>query len=144
MILNCMFARGFGGLEKLFLDEIEMLIAAGIPTRGLVRRGSALERYAKESALPFDAISAWSDWDPFSRARAARTLRRVQPRLVMCVGRTAHRLMARVTPPSIGIVPMVQKRHFDRDFRYAGVFVAADHRRRTLIEDGVAAESIAV
>jgi hypothetical protein len=35
-----MFARGFGGLEKLFLDEIEMLSAAGMRARGLVRRGS--------------------------------------------------------------------------------------------------------
>ncbi|HEX9159714.1 MAG TPA: hypothetical protein VF835_05750, partial [Rhizomicrobium sp.] len=67
MILNCMFARGFGGLEKLFLDEIEMLIAAGIPARGLVRGGSALERYANERGFAFDAISAWSDWDPISR-----------------------------------------------------------------------------
>jgi glycosyltransferase involved in cell wall biosynthesis len=144
MILNCMFARGLGGLEKLFLDEIEMLSAAGKPARGLVRRGSALERYAGERGLSCEAISAWSDWDPFSRARVGAVLRRVQPRLIMCVGRTAHRLMARVAPESIPIVPMVQKRRFDRNFRYNGVLVAAAHRRRTLIEDGVAAENIAV
>ncbi|HEX9158619.1 MAG TPA: glycosyltransferase, partial [Rhizomicrobium sp.] len=124
--------------------EIEMLIAAGIPARGLVRGGSALERYANERGFAFDAISAWSDWDPISRARATQVLRRVQPRLVLCVGRTAHRLMARVTPRSTGIVPMVQKRHFDQDFRYSGVLVAANHRRNTLLEDGVAAENIAV
>ena len=139
MILNCMFARGFGGLEKLFLDEIEMLSAVGTPARGLVRRGSALERYANERGLACDAIAAWSDWDPMSRARARSVVARVQPCLVMCVGRTAHRLMARVTPKSIPIVPMVQKRRFDRDFRYNGVLVAAQHRRHTLIQDGVAA-----
>jgi len=144
MILNCMFARGFGGLEKLFLDEIEMLSAAGVPARGLVRRGSALENYAQERGLACEAISAWSDWDPFSRARAGAVVARVQPRLIMCVGRTAHRLMARVAPASIPIVPMVQKRRFDRGFRYNGVLVAAEHRRRTLIEDGVAAKNIAV
>jgi glycosyltransferase involved in cell wall biosynthesis len=142
MILNCMFARGFGGLEKLFLDEIEMLAAPGMTARGLVRRGSALERYAEERGLPCHAISAWSDWDPVSRARARAVMRRIQPRLIMCVGRTAHRLMARVAPESVPIVPMVQKRRFDRNFRYNGVLVAAEHRRRTLIEDGVAPENI--
>src|SRR5579862_9741588 len=121
MILNCMFARGFGGLEKLFLDEIEMLPAAGMPARGLVRRGSALEGYAKERSLDADAILVWSDWDRASRARARAVVDRVQPRLVICVGRTAHRLMARVTPDSIPVVPMVQKRHFDRNFRSDGV-----------------------
>ncbi|HLY07481.1 MAG TPA: glycosyltransferase [Rhizomicrobium sp.] len=144
MILNSMFARGFGGLEKLFLDEIEMLSAAGLPARGLVRHGSELERYAKERGLGCDAIAAWSDWDPVSRARARAVVDRVQPQLIMCVGRTAHRLMARVVPKSIPIVPMVQKRRFDLNFRYNGVLVAADHRRLTLIEDGVAAEAIAV
>lgn len=144
MILNCMFARGFGGLEKLFLDEIEMLSAAGKPARGLVRRCSALEHYAQERGLPCDVISAWSDWDPVSRVRARAVVNRVQPSLVICVGRTAHRLMARVTPESIPIVPMVQKRHFDHNFRYNGVLVAAEHRRRTLIEDGVEPETIAV
>jgi len=144
MILNCMFARGFGGLEKLFLDEIEMLSAAGMPARGLVRRGSALEHYSQERGLPCDTISAWSDWDPVSRVRVRAVVNRVQPCLVMCVGRTAHRLMARVAKESIPIVPMVQKRRFDRNFRYNGVFVAAEHRRRTLIEDGVAPENIAV
>src|SRR5438132_4905294 len=144
MMLNCMFARGFGGLEKLFLDEIEMLLAAGMPARGLVRRGGALERYARDRGLAHDAISAWSDWDPISRARAGAVIRRVQPQLVMCVGRTAHKLMARVVPRSIPIVPMVQKRRFDRDFRHSGVLVAAEHRRHTLIEDGVAPENIVV
>jgi glycosyltransferase involved in cell wall biosynthesis len=144
MILNCMFARGFGGLEKLFLDEIEMLSAAGVPVRGLVRRGGALERYARERGLTCEAISAWSDWDPFSRSRAGAAVARVQPRLLMCVGRTAHRLMARISPASIPIVPMVQKRRFDHGFRYNGVLVAAEHRRRTLIEDGVSAENVVV
>lgn len=144
MILNTMFARGFGGLEKLFLDEIEMLLAVGTPARGLVRRGSDIERHALERRLPFDAISAWSDWDPVSRARTRAAVARVDPRLIVCVGRTAHRLMARVAPTSIPIVPMVQKRRFDRDFRYDGVLVAAEHRRLTLIEDGVAAHNIAV
>jgi glycosyltransferase involved in cell wall biosynthesis len=62
----------------------------------------------------------------------------------MTVGRTAHRLMARIAPKSIPIIPMVQKRRFDRGFRHDGVLVAAEHRRSTLIEDGVAAGNIAV
>ena len=144
MILNCMFARGFGGLEKLFLDEIEMLFRAGMPTRGLVRQGSELERYARERGLPCEAIAVWTDWDPVSLARTRGVIRHEKPELIMCVGRTAHRLMARVSPRAIPIVPMVQKRRFDRRFRYNGVLVAAEHRRRTLIEDGVAAANIVV
>ncbi|HEX3430573.1 MAG TPA: glycosyltransferase [Rhizomicrobium sp.] len=144
MILNCMFARGFGGLEKLFLDEIEMLCEAGMPARGLVRRGSDIERHARERGLAFDAIETWSDWDPVSRARASQAIRRAEPRLILCVGRSAHRLMARVAPKPIPIVPMVQKRRFDPNFRHNGVLAAAEHRRRTLIDDGEPAENIIV
>src|SRR5947208_4788973 len=84
MILNCMFARGFGGLEKLFLDEIEMLSLSGMPARGLVRGGSDLARYAPERELEFDAISAWSDWDPVSIAGARSVIRRHRPHLILC------------------------------------------------------------
>jgi glycosyltransferase involved in cell wall biosynthesis len=144
MILNCMFARGFGGLEKLFLDEIEMLCSAGLPARGLVRRGGQLAGYARGRGLECEQISAWSDWDPVSIAQARLAVGRVLPRLILCVGRTAHRLMARAAPRNIPLVCMVQKRRFDRNFRHHGLLVAAEHRRRTLIEDGEPASNIAV
>jgi glycosyltransferase involved in cell wall biosynthesis len=144
MILNCMLGSGYGGLEKLFLDEIEMLPPAGFPARGIVRRNSELAGYAKVRRIDFDEITSWSDWDPFSIARARTLIRRHSPELVMCVGRQAHRLFGRAIGSRIPIVPMVQKRRFDHNFPYAGVFVAAEHRRRTLIEDGVARENIAV
>ena len=85
-----------------------------------------------------------SDWDPFSIGAARRIVARVQPRLVMCVGRKAHRLLARAVRNGMPIVPMVQKRRFDRSLPFAGVLVAAEHRRRTLIEDGVPAKDIIV
>jgi glycosyltransferase involved in cell wall biosynthesis len=144
MILNCMLGPGYGGLEKLFLDEVEMLPAAGFPARGIVRANSELAHYAKTRHLDFDEISFWSDWDPVSIARARGVISRHAPELVMCVGRQAHRLFGRAIGNKIPIVPMVQKRRFDHKFPYAGVFVAAEHRRRTLIEDGVARENIAV
>lgn len=144
MIFNCMLGSGFGGLEKLFLDEIEMLLQANMPARGLVRRNSPLASYSRSRGLPFDEIALWSDWDPVTIASARRILRFHSPELVMCVGRTAHRLLARAVGTDIPIVPMVQKRRFDRDLPYAGVLTAAGHRRRTLIEDGVAPERIAV
>jgi glycosyltransferase involved in cell wall biosynthesis len=144
MILNCMLGSGYGGLEKLFLDEIEMLPPAGFPARGVVRRNSELARYAKARGIAFDEITTWSDWDPVSIARARIAIRRHTPELVMTVGRQAHRLFGRALGNRIPIVPMVQKRHFDRNFPHAGVLVAAEHRRRTLIEDGVARENIAV
>jgi glycosyltransferase involved in cell wall biosynthesis len=144
MILNSMLGSGFGGLEKLFLDEVEMLPMAGMPARCAVRRGSPLARYARERNLPCDEILALSDWDPISVAGARTLVRRAAPKLVMCVGRKAHRLFGRAVGTSLPIVTMVQKRRFDRDFPHAGVLVAATHRRGTLIEDGVAPENIIV
>lgn len=144
MILNCMLASGYGGLEKLFLDEIEMLAMAGLPTRGLVARNSQLARYARERNLEFDAIANLSDWDPVSVAGVRRVVRERAPELVMCVGRKAHRLIARSVSERIPIVPMVQKRRFDLDLPYSGVLAAAEHRRLTLIADGVPADKIIV
>jgi glycosyltransferase involved in cell wall biosynthesis len=144
MILNCMLGTGYGGLEKLFLDEIEMLPMAGVAARGLVRRKSPLARYARDRGLAFDELMALSDWDPLSIAGARKIVRQQRPQVVMCVGRKAHRLLGRAIGTRIPIVTMVQKRRFDRDFPHAGVLVAAEHRRRTLIEDGVAAQDIIV
>jgi glycosyltransferase involved in cell wall biosynthesis len=144
MILNGMLGTGFGGLEKLFLDELEMLDLSGWPARGLVLKASPLARYARERSLASDEIRMLSDWDPFSVGAARRIVARVQPRLVMCVGRKAHRLLARAVRNSLPIVPMVQKRRFDLSLPFAGVLVAAEHRRRTLIEDGVPAKDIVV
>lgn len=144
VILNCMLGTGFGGLEKLFLDELEMLPMTGMAARGLVLRNSPLARYARERNLAFDEITMLSDWDPFSIAATRRVVSRHQPRLVMCVGRKAHRLLGRAVRTRIPIVPMLQKRRFDRTFPYAGVLVAAEHRRTTLIEDGVPATDIVV
>ncbi|HEY2445452.1 MAG TPA: glycosyltransferase [Rhizomicrobium sp.] len=144
MILNCMLGTGFGGLEKLFLDEIEMLPMAGMAARGLVRRKTPLARYARERGLACDEILVPSDWDPLSRAAVRSVLNLRSPELVMCVGRKAHRLLGRAAGTSMPIVVMVQKRRFDRNFPYAGVLVAAEHRRLTLIEDGVAARDVVV
>jgi glycosyltransferase involved in cell wall biosynthesis len=144
MILNCMLGSGFGGLEKLFLDEIEMLLQSGMPARGLVRGNSPLASYARVRNLPFDTSLVLSDWDPLSVAFARRIVRRHSPTLLMCVGRLAHRLLARAVGTRIPIVVMVQKRRFDHDLPYAGVLAAAEHRRRTLIEDGVPPEKIEV
>jgi glycosyltransferase involved in cell wall biosynthesis len=144
MILNCMLGSGFGGLEKLFLDEIEMLLLANMPVHGVLRRNSPLAAYAKKRGVPFEEIIAWSDWDPVSTASVRRVVRNHSPELVMCVGRGAHRLVAHAVGTNLPIVVMVQKRRFDLNLPYAGVLAAAEHRRRTLIEDGVPAEKIAV
>ncbi|MGH6888687.1 MAG: glycosyltransferase [Rhizomicrobium sp.] len=139
-----MLGSGFGGLEKLFLDEIEMLVQAGMPARGLIRRNSPLASHARSRNLPSDDIPVLSDWDPLSIVLAKRTIRRYSPALLMCVGRSAHRLLARAAGTRIPIVVIVQKRRFDRHLPYAAVLAAAEHRRRTLIEDGVPPEKIAV
>ncbi|HEY3777967.1 MAG TPA: glycosyltransferase [Rhizomicrobium sp.] len=136
-----MLGSGFGGLEKLFLDEIEMLSELG--ACGVVRRNSALAHYARERNVAFEQIRVFSDWDPFSLAAARAVADRRRPRLVLCVGRKAHRLFGRVLGNSVPIVVMVQKRRFDVNFPYAGVLVAAEHRRETLIQDGVRPDDIA-
>lgn len=144
MILNCMLGTGFGGLEKLFLDEIEMLLQANMPVCGLVRKHAPLASYARDRNLPVEEIGTWSDWDPLSIARARHVVQSVAPGLVMCVGRGAHRLLARTVGRDIPIVVMVQKRKFDTGLPFAGVLAAATHRRLTLIEDGVPPGKIAV
>lgn len=128
----------------MFLDEIEMLQQAGMPALGVVRRNSPLASYARDRKLPFDEIPVFSDWDPFSVAAARRMIHRYSPQLLMCVGRTAHRLFARAIGTDIPIVVMVQKRRFDLDLPFAGVLAAAEHRRKTLIDDGVPPEKLAV
>ncbi|MGH6879130.1 MAG: glycosyltransferase family 4 protein [Rhizomicrobium sp.] len=139
-----MLGSGYGGLEKLFLDEIEMLPLAGVQARGLVRRKSSLAHYARERGIAFDETFALSDWDPVSIAAARSLVRRHVPQLVICVGRKAHRLLGRAIGTRIPIIPMVQKRRFDRSFPHAGIMVAAQHRRHTLIEDGVSDKDIVV
>src|SRR5665213_1028444 len=109
MILDCMLATGFGGLEKLFLDELEMLPPAGLDVRGVVRRGTQLVNYARDRGLPFDDIVALSDWDPFTLAQARGVVSRHDPDLIVCVGRKAHRTFARAVGSRIPIVTMVQK-----------------------------------
>ncbi|HEY1614847.1 MAG TPA: glycosyltransferase [Rhizomicrobium sp.] len=137
-----MLGSGFGGLEKLFLDEIEMLENMG--ARGVVRRGSPLARYSADRHLPFEEMRALSDWDPISLYAARSIVKRHRPRLVLCVGRKAHRLFGRAVGRSIPIVVMLQKRRFDLGFPHAGVLVAARHRETTLVEDGVAPRDIVV
>jgi len=139
-----MLGTGYGGLEKLFLDEIEMLGLAGVEARGVVRRNTPLARYARDRNLAFDEITAFSDWDPFSTRALRQITNRERPYLVMCVGRKAHRLVGRVVRTEVPVIPMVQKRRFDRGFPYTGVLVAAEHRRLTLIEDGVSSADVLV
>src|ERR1700724_2932435 len=106
MILDCMLATGFGGLEKLFLDELEMLPSAGLEARGVVRRGTPLVKYARDRGLACDDIRAFSDWDPISLARVRSLVRRHSPELIVCVGRKAHRTMAHAIGTRIPIVTM--------------------------------------
>ncbi len=144
MILSCMLGAKFGGLERVFLDQLQMLPQAGLTVRGLVRRGSPTAKRAKEHGLPCDEIGVLSDWDPLTRARARAVIGRHRPQLILCHGRKAHRIVVRAIGTTIPIIAMVHKPQVDTDLPAAAYVVVAEHRRRSLIADDVRPERIVV
>ncbi len=144
MILDCMLGTSFGGLEQVFLDQLTMLPAAGTMVRGVAQRGSPSAQRAAEAGLPCDEITILSEWDAFSLHRARAVVRQNAPRLLLCHGRRAHQVFARAMGKRLPIVAMVHKPRFDRNLPHTGVIVVAEHRRRSLIADGVSEEKIVV
>jgi glycosyltransferase involved in cell wall biosynthesis len=144
MILDCMLGNSFGGLEKVFIDQLYMLPAAGMPVVGVARRNSPAAQRAQAAGLPCEGIPSFSDWDPFSLGAARAAVRRHKPTLLLCHGRKAHRMFAHATRDDPPIVAMVHKPRFDRNLPYAGVIVVAEHRKASLVADGVPAKNIVV
>src|SRR5208282_994281 len=113
MILDCMLGAGFGGLEQVFLDQLEMLPAAELNVRGVARRGGIAAARARAAGLPCDELVLLSSWDPVTLARARALITRHNPELILCHGRRAHKLIARAVGHHRPIVVMVHTPRFD-------------------------------
>lgn len=143
-VLNIMLGRAYGGLEKVFVDQLLMLHGSGLGMRGVARRGSEAAARARALGLPVDTMPVFSDWDPITIGAARALVDRYKPSLLLCHGRRAHQVFARATGGRVPIVAQVHKPKFDYALPTASVIVVAEHRKRMLVAAGVPAEHIAV
>jgi glycosyltransferase involved in cell wall biosynthesis len=143
MILDCMLGSSFGGLEQVFLNQLRILPANGAAVHGVARRASPAARRAREAQLPCSEMVVLSEWDPITLRGARGLIRDHDPKLLLCHGRRAHRIFAKVADGR-PIVAMVHKPKFDPGLPAAAYIVVAEHRKRWLVARGVPAEKIAV
>jgi glycosyltransferase involved in cell wall biosynthesis len=144
MIFNVMLGKKFGGLEKVFLDQLAMLPECGIDVRGIARTHGIAATRAAASGLPLSTMRVWSEWDPFTIGQARALVRTYKPTLILCHGRKAHRIFARAVGSAVPIIAQVHKPKFDPNLPSAALIVVAEHRKRKLAASGVAAEKITV
>src|SRR5437762_791509 len=95
MILNCMLATAYGGTEKVFLDQLQMLQGAGLPVLGVARPGSPAAARAHAAGLPCENLSVLTEWDPLTRWSARKLVEKYRPNLILLHGLKAHRIMGR-------------------------------------------------
>jgi len=143
-ILNVMLGKKFGGLEKVFLDQLSMLPECGIPARGIARHASMAAERAAAIGIAVDTMRVWSERDPFTIGAARALVRKIKPRLIICHGLKAHRIFARAVGNTVPIIAQVHKARFDHKLPHAGIIVVAEHRKRKMVASGIPAEAILV
>lgn len=136
-----MLGKGLGGLEQVFLDYQPILSAyaerTGGTCRAVVRRGGATEK-----RLDAIAISAFSDWDPLTRAAARWKLGRLPVDVAVCHGQRAYRILSRVTPPASPLIACIHKPHFDVDLQRTHYICVGAHLAADVARKGVSADRI--
>lgn len=144
MILNCMLAVQYGGTEKVFFDQLKMLPMAGMEVVGVSRPGGEATIRARKAGLPLEELTVWTEWDPITHARARAVVEKYNPALILCHGMKAHRIFAAAVGNSRPIVAMTHKPNFHRHLPCALYITVAEHRRRFMLERGVAPEMVKV
>jgi glycosyltransferase involved in cell wall biosynthesis len=142
MILDCMLATNYGGTEKVFLDQLQMLPLAGMAVCGVARRGSPAARRAHAQNLPCEEMTVLSEWDPLTRAFARAIVDRHKPSAILCHGMKAQRIFAAAVGGRVPVVAMVHKPGFHKDLPSALFITVAEHRRRFLIAHGAPADKV--
>jgi glycosyltransferase involved in cell wall biosynthesis len=148
VILNVMLAAGFGGLEQVFLDYQEAL-SRYAAQRGTVclpvarEKGEAMQRL-QASGIVGRALIPHTDWDPISRAGARRLVRSLSPRVVVCHGQRAYRLMAAAVDPETALVACLHKPKFDVDLRRTTYICVSPHLAELVLTAGAPAERVHV
>lgn len=144
MILNCMLAVQYGGTEKVFFDQLKMLPMAGMEVVGVSRPGGEATIRAHQAGLPLEELNVWTEWDPITHARARAIVEKYDPALILCHGMKAHRIFAAAVGKSRPIVAMTHKPNFHKHLPCALYITVAEHRRRFMVERGVAPEKVVV
>jgi glycosyltransferase involved in cell wall biosynthesis len=139
-----MLAVQYGGTEKVFFDQLKMLPLAGMEVVGVSRPGGEATIRAHKAGLKLEELTVWTEWDPITHARARAIVEKYDPALILCHGMKAHRIFAAAVGTSRPIVAMTHKPNFHKHLPCALYITVAEHRRRFMLERGVAPEKVVV
>src|SRR5271170_3493516 len=92
-IVNAMFGRGRGGLEQVFLDYCEALLAAGHEAVALIHPEAAIRPALERRRIAFQAIANRNAWDPIATLRLRSWLNHVTPDATLAHGNRAISLL---------------------------------------------------
>jgi glycosyltransferase involved in cell wall biosynthesis len=92
-IVNAMFGRGRGGLEQVFLDYCEALLAAGHEVVALIHPDAAIRPLIEQRRVTFHAIANRNAWDPIATLRLRSWVKYVAPDATLAHGNRAISLL---------------------------------------------------
>ena len=148
VILNAMLAGGFGGLEQVFL-QYQTILAGYAARRGgvclaVAREDGEAMRRLRAGGAATEALTAYTDWDPVSRARARALVRTVSPVLAVCHGQRAYRVLAGTTGARTQLIACIHKPKFDVDLRRTIYVCVSPHLAELVRAKGVPPERVHV
>jgi glycosyltransferase involved in cell wall biosynthesis len=103
-IVNAMFGRGRGGLEQVFLDYCEALLAGGHEVVALIHPDAAIRPALERQRVAFHAIGNRNAWDPVATLRLRSWLKYTAPDATLAHGNRAISLLKLAgATPLIGV-----------------------------------------
>jgi glycosyltransferase involved in cell wall biosynthesis len=103
-MVNAMFGRGRGGLEQVFLDYGEALLAAGHEVVALIHPDAAIRPVLERRRVAFHAIGNRNAWDPVATLRLRSWLKYAVPDATLAHGNRAISLLKLAgAQPLIGV-----------------------------------------
>jgi glycosyltransferase involved in cell wall biosynthesis len=103
-IVNAMFGRGRGGLEQVFLDYCEALLAGGHEVVTLIHPDAAIRPALEQQRVAFHAIGNRNAWDPVATLRLRSWLKYTAPDATLAHGNRAINLLKLAgATPLIGV-----------------------------------------
>ena len=92
-IVNAMFGRGRGGLEQVFLDYCEALLASGHEVVALIHPDAAIRMALERRGVALHAIANRNAWDPVATLRLRSWIKYVAPDATLAHGNRAISLL---------------------------------------------------
>jgi glycosyltransferase involved in cell wall biosynthesis len=140
-IVNAMFGRGRGGLEKVFIDYCEALTRAGHEVRALIHPHAAIRPVLEARQMPFDTLGNGGAWDPVAMLRLHLRLKNLAPEITIAHGNRAISLLkGAAARPLIGVAANYTLKCDGLD----GIFCATQDLVRHCRGRGAAAERISL